>query len=57
MQILVSGEESVVLSVHYDKGKVPKVVETSDMTDHVCQKEIKIGQLVIQVFERDKCQT
>lgn len=53
MQILVSGEQSVLMSIHFDKGTVPEIIETADMADRVCVKEVKIGKVVIQLFERD----
>ncbi len=54
MQILVSGEESVVMSIHYDKGKVPEILLSNIKEDRVAVKEIIVGNVTIQVFERDK---
>ncbi len=53
MQILVSGEESVVMSIHYDKGKVPEILLSNIKEDRVAVKEIIVGNVTIQVYESD----
>jgi len=54
MQILVSGEERVLMSIHYDNGQIPEILLSNIMEDRVAIKEIKIGKVTIQVFERNK---
>ncbi len=54
MQILVSGEESVLMSIHYDHGEVPEILLSVLKEGRVAAKEIHIGKVIIQIFERDE---
>lgn len=54
MQILVDGNESVLMSIHYDHGTIPEIIVIDMSEDRVVVKEIIIGKVTIQVFERDK---
>ncbi len=54
MQILVSGEESVLMSIHYDHGEVPEILLSVLKEGRVAAKEITIGKVIIQIFERDE---
>lgn len=54
MQILVDGNEKVLMSIHYEKGMVPDIKVVNLTADRTCVKEIIIGNVVIQVFEREE---
>ncbi len=54
MNIIIGGEETVILSIHYDKGQVPEITVVDLAEDRIPLKEIKIGKVTIQVFERVK---
>lgn len=54
MQILMGGEEIVDMSIHYDKGTVPEILISNLKEDRVPVKEIRIGKVTVQIFERDE---
>ena len=56
MQALYDGEESAIISIHFDHGKVPEIKIKDRITDseYGCVKEIEFGDFRIQIFEREE---
>ena len=55
MEIFLDVKDKINISVFCDKGTVPKIEYTGEkaLLGRPCKKELRAGNLTIQIFERD----